>query len=213
MWVRLFIILNSGRHRPPYTATWRQGLLVLNLPNLSPPGWMQECEWEETPEHTHTCERQYNCEELWGAARYHAEMWAHMCLCTGGQGGIPWELYSKRLKTTHVILFSHNVESKATEHHFLVSHWNGWSAFSFYWDNSLSVSKVKNVLHSLTVCRPGVELVYQNIYSATEHHNHFKMLYSSVQMRPAVLISNSIFLSGMVRVAIQNNLYVSCADP
>lgn len=99
------------------------------------------------------------------------------------------------------------------EHHFLVSHWNSWSAFSFYWDNSLSVSKVKNVLHSLTVCRPGVELVCQNIYSATEHHNHFKMLYSSVQMRPAVLMSNSIFLSGMVRVAIQNNLYVSCADP
>lgn len=98
------------------------------------------------------------------------------------------------------------------EHHFLVSHWNGWSAFSFYWDNSLSLPKVKNVLHSLTVCRLGVELLYQNIYSATEHHNHFKMLYSSVQRRPAVLISNSIFLSGMVQVAIQNNLYMSCAD-
>lgn len=190
----------------PYTATWRQGLLVLNLPNLSPPGWMQECEWEETPEHSHTCE------ELWGGTMQKCE---HTYVCAQGvreesHGSFTasdwkqhmWFSFPTMLKVKH-----------RKEHHFLVSHWNGWSAFSFYWDNSLSLPKVKNVLHSLTVCRLGVELLYQNIYSATEHHNHFKMLYSSVQRRPAVLISNSIFLSGMAQVAIQNNLYMSCADP
>lgn len=145
-------------------------------------GTMQKCE------HTYVCAQGVR-EESHGS--FTASDWKqHM-----------WFSFPTMLKVKH-----------QKEHHFLVSHWNGWSAFSFYWDNSLSLPKVKNVLHSLTVCRLGVELLYQNIYSATEHHNHFKMLYSSVQRRPAVLISNSIFLSGMVQVAIQNNLYMSCAD-
>lgn len=155
------------------------------------PPWVDARVWVGGDAWTHS--------HLWGALRrYHAEMWAHICLCTGSQGGIPWELYSSDWKQHMWFSFPTMLKVKhQKEHHFLVSHWNGWSAFSFYWDNSLSLPKVKNVLHSLTVCRLGVELLYQNIYSATEHHNHFKMLYSRVQRRPAVLISNSIFLSGM----------------
>lgn len=143
---------------------------MLNLPNLSPP--LGGCKSVSGRRHLNTLTLVRSFEERQGTMQ----------------------------KCEHKYVYAQGVREES-HGSFTASDWKQHMWFSFptmlkvkhqkehfYWDNSLSLPKVKNVLHSLTVCRLGVELLYQNIYSATEHHNHFKMLYSSVQRRPAVLI-------------------------